>query len=122
MYNEKATAITKVLTNYLDGIYHGDVKKLKGCFTEEAHLYGDIKGTEYLKPLDEYLEGVKNRQSPSELNENNKMKIMGLDILGNIATARLHVPMLGFNYYDFLSLSLVAGKWKIVNKLFTHVE
>lgn len=122
MYNDKAAAITKVITNYLDGIYYGDVKKLKKCFTEEAHLYGDVKGTEYLKPVNEYLAGVKNRQSPSELNENNKMKIIGLDILGDVATAKLHVPMFDFNYYDFLSLSLIAGEWKIVNKLFTHVE
>ncbi|WP_394329748.1 nuclear transport factor 2 family protein [Zunongwangia profunda] len=29
--------------------------------------------------------------------------------------------MLGFNYYDYLSLFKINGEWKIVNKLFTNV-
>lgn len=33
-----------------------------------------------------------------------------------------HLKMLGFNYYDFLSLGHVNGDWKIVNKVFAHVE
>jgi hypothetical protein len=30
--------------------------------------------------------------------------------------------MLGFNYYDFLSLLHLDGEWQIVCKVFTHVE
>lgn len=122
MYKDKQEAVTKVIVSYLEGIYYGDVTKLEKCFTDKAYLYGDIKGAEYEKSIGEYLEGVKNRQSPDEMKEENRMEIIGLDILGSIAIAKLHVPMLGFNYYDFLSLSLVNGEWKIVNKLFTHVE
>ena len=50
------------------------------------------------------------------------MKIIGIDIMGKIAIAKLHVPMLGYNYYDYLSLAKVNDDWKIVNKLFTHEE
>ena len=50
------------------------------------------------------------------------MEILGIEIIGHVATAKVHVPMLGFNYYDFLSFSVVNGTWKIVNKVFTHVE
>ena len=122
MYTDNAIRITKTINTYFEGIFYGDIGKLKSVFTNSANLYGDIKGVEYAKSLNEYLEGVEGRQSPSELNEKNTMKIVGLDILGNVAIAKLHVPMLGFNYYDFLSLSVIDGKWKIVNKLFTHVE
>lgn len=122
MYTEKSASIIKVIQGYFDGIFYGDVEKLKENFSNNAHLYGDVKGIEYLKPLDEYLEGVRNRKSPNDLGEKFNMKIIGLEILGNVAIVKLHVPMLGFNYYDLLSLSLVEGEWKIVNKLFTHVE
>lgn len=122
MYNKKSAAITAIITNYLEGIYYGNVEKLRKCFVDEAYLYGDIKGAEYLKSLEEYLKGVKNRKSPSQLGEENRMEIKGLEIMGNVAIAKVHVPMLGFNYYDFLSLSMIEGKWKIVNKIFTHVE
>lgn len=122
MYINKAEQVTKVIKNYFDGIYYGDIEKLRSSFRDDVYLYGDVRGDEYLKSLDEYLEGVKNRKSPSELNEKNQMEILSIEIIGNVAIAKLHVPMLGFNYYDFLSLSLVQGEWKIVNKLFTHVE
>jgi len=49
------------------------------------------------------------------------MKIIGVDIMGKIAMAKLHVPMLGYNYYDYLSLTKIENEWKIVAKIFTHV-
>ena len=122
MYQEKANEITAVVKDYFDGIFYGDVDKLRGSFTENAHIYGDIQGDEYSKTLDEYLTGVAGRQSPSKLEEEYRMELVGLDIIGNVALAKVRLPMLGFNYYDFLSISLVQGEWKIVNKVFTHVE
>lgn len=75
-----------------------------------------------MKYVDGDLEEIKDKWSPSELNEKNMMKIIGFDILGNVDIAKLQLPILGFYYYDFLSLSMIEGEWKIINKLFTHVE
>ena len=77
--------------------------------------------TPYFKNLGEYLEGVKNRKCPKELGETFNMKVLSIEILGNNAIAKLHLPMLGFNYYDLMSLSNIDSKWVIVNKLFTNV-
>ena len=122
MYTDKSKAITAVVNNYFEGIFYGNVDKLKGSFIDNAHIYGDIKGEAYSKTVDEYLEGVKTRKSPNELQEEFKMELIGIEIMGDVAMAKVHLPMLGFNYYDFLSLSIVNGEWKIVNKVFTHVE
>ncbi|WP_109830623.1 nuclear transport factor 2 family protein [Reichenbachiella versicolor] len=122
MYNIKMDKITKVIDNYFEGVYTGNIGKLKSSFHPNTFLYGDIKGNEYIKSLDDYLEGVQNRKSPKELNEIDKMEIISVEILGNTALAKVHLPMLGFNYYDFLSLVVIEGEWKIVNKVFTHVE
>ncbi len=122
MYKESMKEIENVISNYFKGIFFGDVTKLKACFHESLTIYGDIKGVEYLKSAKEYLGGVKNRRNPKDLNEPFKMKIIGIDIMGKIAIAKLHVPMLGYNYYDYLSLAKVNNGWKIVNKLFTHEE
>ena len=65
--------------------------------------------------------GVKSRKSPDDLGEPFKMKTIGIDIMGNIAMVKLHVPMLGNNYYDYLSLIKTNNDWKIVNKIFSHV-
>ena len=122
MYLEHIKSILALINDYFDGVYVGDVAKLRGSFTQNAHLYGDINGAEYSKSLDEYLQGVANRQSPAELNEKFEMEVIGIEVIGNVASAKVHLPMLGYNYYDFLSLSKVAGKWKIVSKVFAHVE
>lgn len=122
MYEEHEKAIVKVIRDYFNGVHAGDIGKLRRSFAPEARLYGDVKGVEYAKTLDDYLEGVKNRLSPSELQEQYAMEIRSIEVLGNVAIVKAHLKMLGFNYYDFLSLCIVNGDWKIVNKVFTHVE
>ncbi len=122
MYKKKLKAIETIINNYFEGIFFGDIAKLESCFHENVYLYGDVKGVDYLKSLEEYLEGVRQRKSPKDLNETFKMEIIGIDIIGKIAMVKLHVPMLGYNYYDYLSLSQTNGDWKIVNKVFTHVD
>ena len=121
MYKENRREIEHLINNYFEGIFYGDTEKLEACFIDDVTIYGDIKGVEYLKAIKEYIAGVKNRESPNDLNEEFRMEIIGIDIIGKIAMVKLHVPMLGYNYYDYLSLNKIENKWKIVNKIFTHV-
>ena len=121
MYKDESVAIQNTINTYFEGIYQGNINHLKSAFHREALLFGDINGDPYFRTLDQYLEGVKNRKSPKELGEAFHMKTLSIELLGLIAIAKLHVPMLGFNYYDILSFSKIEGKWVIVNKLFTHV-
>lgn len=122
MYNKLSSEIKTLVSNYFDGIYNGESEKLENVFHPQTMLFGDIKGEPYFKTVTDYIDGVKSRKSPNDLGEEFKMEILGIEIMGNMATVKARVPMLGFNYYDFLSLSLIEGEWKIVNKLFTHVE
>ncbi|CAL2101713.1 Nuclear transport factor 2 family protein [Tenacibaculum sp. 190130A14a] len=121
MYQENIKEIETLINTYFEGIFYGNVSNLLTCFSNDATLYGDINSIEYIKNLNEYIETVKTRKSPNDLGETLNMSIMGIDILGKAAMVKLHVPMLGFNYYDYLSLFKIQGKWKIVNKLFAHV-
>ncbi len=122
MKNIELEEVQGLIGIYFDGIYTGDVNKLKSVFHYQAFLFGDIKGESYFKTALEYIDGVQNRKSPKELGEDCGMKITSVELLGDHAIVKAHLPMLGFNYYDFLSLSKVNGDWKIVNKLFSHVE
>ncbi|WP_430409393.1 nuclear transport factor 2 family protein [Kordia sp.] len=121
MYKKDVKEIENLITNYFMGIFNGDSAKLEACFDDNVHIYGDVKEIEYLKSIKEYLAGVENRPSPKDLGESFQMKIIGIDIMGKIAMVKLHVPMLGYNYYDYLSLATIDNNWKIVNKIFTHV-
>ncbi|MEQ8362861.1 MAG: nuclear transport factor 2 family protein [Cyclobacteriaceae bacterium] len=121
MYSENDTLIKETIRNYFDGLFYGDIAKLKIAFAEDCYLHGDIKNIPYKKQLDEYFESVQNRKSPDELREIFRMDIISIEVLGRIAIAKLHVPMLGYNYYDFLSRALINGRWKIAHKLFVHI-
>lgn len=120
MYKEKVETLIK---HYFEGIYEGDIPKLQAVFDENVIIYGDMNNkVPYCKTIQEYLEGVQSRKSPSDLGEVFLMQIISIEIIGTVAMVKAHVPMLGYNYYDFLSLTVVDGNWKIVNKLFAHVE
>jgi len=120
-YTDHAAAVSAVLSNYFDGVFNGDVELLRRVFHPQTIVSGDINGTPYFKTLDEYLDGVKNRKSPLELNEQFRMKILAIEIINSIAVVKAHVPMFDFNYYDLLSLNKINGEWVIVNKLLTNV-
>ncbi|MBA6316917.1 nuclear transport factor 2 family protein [Cellulophaga baltica] len=121
MYQDNIKEIEILINKYFEGIFYGNTSTLETCFSVNANIYGDINSSEYFKSVNEYIKTVKNRKSPNNLSETFKMSIIGIDILGKIAMVKLHVPMLGFNYYDYLSLFKINGEWKIVNKLFTNV-
>ena len=122
MFTLNHKAIEKLIHNYFEGIFYGDISKLKDCFHQDAVLYGDINGTDRIQNMEAYLVAVGNRQSPNDLGESLRMKIVGVDILGKTAMVKLHVPMLQYNYYDYLSMFKGKEGWKIVNKLYTHVN
>jgi hypothetical protein len=122
MYQDNIKEIENLIHVYFDGIFYGNASSLKTCFSINANIFGDINSTEYFKSVQEYIETVKNRQSPKDLGETNKMSIIGIDILNNISVAKLQVPILGYNYYDYLSLFKINDEWKIVNKIFTHIN
>ena len=122
MFSKQLEEIQAVIQNYFEGIYNGDEVQLKEVFHPGTLLFGDIKGVPYFKAITEYIDGVKSRKSPKDLGEDFKMEILSIEILGNNAIVKAQLPMLGYNYFDFLSLAKINEDWKIVNKLFTHVE
>lgn len=121
MKNE-ITAIQKLIDNYFEGIYYGKIDKLESVFHKKSLLFGDIKGQPYLKSVAEYLESVGNRESPHQKGERFEMKTISIEIRNHIAFLKLEVPMLGYNYCDYISLIKNDGQWQISNKLFTHVD
>lgn len=114
-------SIESIVDAYLRGVYAGDTASLAGLFDPHAQVYGENGGQAYHKTIAAYLEGVASRKSPKELGEPYRMRLLAVDRLGAIASARLHSPMLGFDYHLYLTLRLIDGRWRIVNKTFTNL-
>lgn len=115
-------AVHDLLHAYAEGLHLGDVARLRHAFHPQARLFGEVRGQPYEKGLEDYLAVVAGRPSPAALGEAARSRLLALEIRGGIASARLHVPMLGFNYLDFLLLRREGGRWQITSKLFTDID
>lgn len=121
MENQNFLEIQQVLDLYFEGVYRGDIEKLGQAFHPKALLFGNVNQSPYIKTLQEYLEIVKNRESPADLGEDFKMEAYGIEVLGNVAVVKASLNMLNYDYRDFLSLVKSGDRWQIVNKSFTHI-
>ena len=60
-YQSDYDAIIDLLNEYFEGLYEGDVDKLRAIFHDDAWL----KGNDYRKARDEWLDAVASRPVPS---------------------------------------------------------
>ena len=116
-YQDDYEAIIGLLNDYFDGLYEGDVDKLRGIFHDDAW----VKGNDYRKTRDEWLEAVANRPVPSVEGMDYNFNIQSLEIVGDQAMAKVDAPLLAAHFIDFLGLLKEDGQWKIVNKMFTII-
>ncbi|HEY4290902.1 MAG TPA: nuclear transport factor 2 family protein [Puia sp.] len=119
---QDSSSIAQALeTIYYKGIYEGNVDVLKNIFHPGTLLFGDVKGQPYAKSLEQYLDGVKNRQSPKDSGKPFEGKTISVDVVNSIAVAKVHVKMYDFEYDEFLSFHKFDNQWLIVNKMITDV-
>ncbi|MEM5313454.1 nuclear transport factor 2 family protein [Paraburkholderia sp. JHI869] len=114
--------IIELVQRYFDATWRGDAEQLRTVFDPRAVVAGEVDGQPYYKTIDEYLAGVAKRKSPAELGEPVDTELLMLDVLENIATAKLHVRMLGFNYYNYFSIMRQHDKWLVITKTLTNVQ
>jgi hypothetical protein len=100
-----------------EAIVGGDVEKLRSIFHADAWL----KGNNYRKTLNEWLEAVANRPIPGDEGMEYNFNIQSLEIIGDQAMAKVDAPLLAAHFIDFLGLLKENGQWKIVNKMFTII-
>ena len=122
--NEKdSAAVSRALEDYyFKGIYEGNLDLLNQVYNTGTLLFGDVKGQPYAKNLDQYLDGVKNRQSPKDSGKPFKGEIISIKIVNSIAIAEVKVKMYDFNYHEFLSFHKLNNKWLIVNKMISDIS
>lgn len=114
--------ISTLLDTYFKGLYRGDIALLKSVFHPQAQLFGKVRGAPYFNTVDKFLAAVAGRQSPEQRGEEFRMRVLDVQVFNHIASAHVNCPMLGFDYYDYLSLLNEGGRWQVVNKLFIDAE
>ena len=116
-YSQDYQTIHDLLQDYFDGLYEGDVEKLRSLFHDDAWL----KGSNYRKSRDEWLQAVATRPVPKSEGMKYAFNTMSLEIIGDQAMAKVDVPLMAAHFIDFLGLLKENGEWKIVNKMYTII-
>ena len=116
-YQSDYETVIGLLNDYFDGLFEGDVEKLRNIFHDDAWL----KGNNYRKTLNEWLEAVANRPIPRDEGMEYHFNIQSLEIIGDQAMAKVEAPLLAAHFIDFLGLLKEDGQWKIVNKMYTII-
>jgi quinol monooxygenase YgiN len=117
-----SSAISNALENfYFKGIYEGDTTLLSTVYHPGTLLFGDVKGQPYAKTLEQYLDGVQNRQSPKDSGKPFKGEILNIRVVNSIAVAEIKVTMYDFVYQEFLSFHRIDGRWLLVSKMISDI-
>jgi quinol monooxygenase YgiN len=119
---ESIATISQLLENsYFKGIYEGDTTLLSTIYYPGTLLFGDVKGDPYAKTLEQYLDGVQNRQSPKGSGKPFKGEILNIRVVNSIAVAEIKVTMYDFVYQEFLSFHKIDGRWLLVSKMISDI-
>ena len=110
--------VTNLVYGYFEGLHQGDTRKLSEVFDPTAGLQTDGLRLR----LDQWLERVAQRASPADLGHAFKYELLDIEVTGNMAMAKVSVPLLGKHYIDLLSCFRESERWRIVNKLYTEAK
>jgi len=114
--------IVAALQAYFDGLYEGDVDKMREIFHPCCHLYSAPEQRLNDDNLESYLARVRARPSPRALGERRHDTILGIAATGEgAAVATLRTARAPRLYTDYLSLLRIDGRWWVVAKTFSWV-
>lgn len=121
MTNSEEQAVRKVVQQYIDGTYQGDVKTLRGCFHPKAVMNGYLQDQLLIGGPEPFFENMENNPSMAEGGAPYKAEITFVDVVGNVASVTLKET--GFAgtmaFTDYFHLIKEQGGWKIFSKTFT---
>lgn len=111
--------MTRVLSDYFDGLYHSDTKILRRVFHPQA-LYACATETPLLRlDMDAYFAVVDKRPSPASRGEQRRDRILSIEFAGPVtALARVECAIGPKFFTDLLTFVFVDGRWQIMAKVF----
>ncbi len=112
--------ITQTVQLYFDGMYNGDLQRLRKAFHPKAYLFGYLRKNFVHISVEEWLGLVESRPVPAESGEEYDMRIVSTDITGAVATVKVADLYQGLRFTDYLTLLKANENWLIVNKAFHH--
>lgn len=121
MNKSEEQAVRRVIQQYIDGTYQGDVKSLRDCFHPKAVMNGYLQEQLLIGGPEPFFENMGNAPSMAKAGAPYKGEITFIDVVNNVASVTLKETGFGgdMDFTDYFHLLKEQGKWKIVSKTFT---
>jgi hypothetical protein len=114
-------AMTAVLSDYFDGLYHSDTSRLRKVFHPDARYVCATGGALLHLDMKEYFAVVDKRPSPASRSEARNDQIVSIEFAGPVtALARVNCSIGERHFIDLLSFVFVDGRWQIIAKVFHY--
>ena len=114
------TAVTEVIHRYFDGLYNGDVGKLRDVFHDKAHLVTvNEEGAMSSVDVPAWLDIVSNRESSAQRGDTRFESIDSVEFgSANTASVRVRCALGPKLFTDFLSLVKTSAGWQVAAKVY----
>lgn len=110
------TAVRACLENYMSG----DGNRMEKAFHPSATMkYIDYESGSFKDvPIADFIARIKAQTGKRD----RKVAIVGLNIEGTAAQAKIRLEVDTVVMYDYLSLLKINGEWKIVSKIYARMQ
>lgn len=112
--------VEATVEDYLDGMVLADAAATRRAFHPSAAIVGHEPGLLWLS-VEEFIAGC-DEAGPQPGGRAAHAEITAVETVGDIARVTLEDDYAGYRYTDYLTLVLVGGEWRIVNKTFFRHE
>jgi ketosteroid isomerase-like protein len=114
--------VEAVVWAYLQALHDGDVAGLRKAFAEGAALYSSIDGRPAILGIQPWLERVEGRKSARDSGYESANRVLSIEVVGDMASAKVTSAFPPKRFVDFLSLVRTASGWRIVAKTYFAEE
>ena len=111
-------SVISLVQDYCDGLYHGDISKLRAIFHSDVFL----KAPGLRRSLEQWLDAVASRPVPVQQGRPYDFKLLSIEIIKDQAMVKLECPLFDHFYIDYLGLLKESGRWLIVSKMYTDLQ
>ena len=114
--------VRAMLKDYFDVLQSQDLAKFDKVFHPGSVLYSAQNGVVVVRPIDEYRNIVKGRESPQSRGFARMDEILMIDVMSpEMVLVKVRLQLFDHIMVDYLNLMKIDNQWRIVSKHF-HQE
>ena len=115
--------INALMTRYFEGLYHSDSSVLRTVFHPELSYVNATADNHEFLGLEPYMQRIDARTPPASRGDPREEVIEVVTLKGGeIGVVEARMTMLGRDYQDLLTIIRAEEGWRVLTKVFTHIE